>query len=262
MFDLNSYASILQEQNGNLYVQITCSLTQQIERVPIKFQFGVGDSSIEFNTIPTKSKTSSLHTSLFSWMFELTPNEITTFAAMMTLLFITILFFIRTKQQTITQQTAEQMASVAAATANAMRKVGGSGVKEHSSFNPYRYFTSFLDTGSSALVYSRDPRLNISGSSLNTSSPSNFSYIHTSPMQSGGGSPLKRTPQKQSYMSNYQLLNTTQSSSPLANQSLFRSSRFSPASSTAEQVRLFSVDSDVANTSNMYENRYHTEDNY
>jgi len=263
LFDLNSYASILQEQNGNLYVQITCSLTQQIERVPIKFQFGVGDSSIEFNTIPTKSKTSSLHhTSLFSWMFELTPNEITTFAVMMTLLFITILFFMRTKQQTITQQTAEQMASVAAATANAMRKVGGSGVKEHSSFNPYRYFTSFLDTGSSAVVYSRDPRLNISGSSLNTSSPSNFSYIHTSPMQSGGGSPLKRTPQKQSYMSNYQLLNTTQSSSPLVNQSLFRSSRFSPASSTGEQVRLFSVDSDVANTSNMYENRYHTEDNY
>ena len=40
-FDLNSYANLLQEQNGNLYVQITCTLTQQVERVPIRFLFGM-----------------------------------------------------------------------------------------------------------------------------------------------------------------------------------------------------------------------------
>jgi len=55
LFDLNMYASLLQEQNGHLYVQITCTLTQQVERIPIKFLFGMGDGSGGFKPVISNS---------------------------------------------------------------------------------------------------------------------------------------------------------------------------------------------------------------
>ncbi len=51
LFDLNTYANLLQDQNGHLYVQITCTLTQQIERIPIKFLFGMSDGSGGFKPV-------------------------------------------------------------------------------------------------------------------------------------------------------------------------------------------------------------------
>ena len=267
LFDLNAYASILQEQNGNLYVQITCSLTQQTERIPIKFQFGSSNAEFKDSHTRTTTDQKSWTSYLFGWMFNLTPNQVTLTAVMITLTFITILFVLRSRP--ISQQTAQQnvlnasAAAAAATVANAYR-ARASGTRENSSFNPYRYFTSFMDTGSAA--YTRDPRLNLSNSSFNSSSPSSFSYLNP---QSVSGSPLKKSPQKQSYLSNDQLLNT--SSTLFQNQNLpniyptLRSPRFSPGGT--EQVRLFSVDSDALNTSQFYENsQYHSrlnsDDNY
>ena len=40
--DLNTFASLLQQFKGEIYVQVTCSLTQQIERIPVRFVFGAG----------------------------------------------------------------------------------------------------------------------------------------------------------------------------------------------------------------------------
>lgn len=48
LFDLNTYAAILQEQKGHLYVQISNTLTQQVERVPLKFIFGMNDGGSGF----------------------------------------------------------------------------------------------------------------------------------------------------------------------------------------------------------------------
>jgi hypothetical protein len=266
LFDLNSYASILQEQNGNLYVQITCSLTQQTERIPIKFQFG--SINAEFKDSNTKNIEEKSWTSyLFGWIFDLKPNQVTSVAVLFTLTFITILFLLRNRplsQQAVQQIAMNASAAAAAATAANAYRTRTSGTRENSSFNPYRYFTSFMDTGSTAYV--RDPRQNLSNSSFNTSSPSSFSFLNP---QSVSGSPLKKSPQKQSYLSNDQLLNT---SSPLyQNQNVpniypaLRSPRFSPGGS--EQVRLFSVDSDALNTSQFYENsqyqsRLNSDDNY
>ena len=47
LFDLNDYANVLQEQNGELYVQITNTLTQQVVRVPIKFLFSAGENNFK-----------------------------------------------------------------------------------------------------------------------------------------------------------------------------------------------------------------------
>ena len=143
---------------------------------------------------------------------------------MITLFLLTVLFILRTKP------TPHQTAAAA---------------------NIYRNFTSFLDTGSTA--YRRDG-LNVSGSSLNTSSPSSFSYFSPKP----SGSP-QRSPLKLSYLGSDQLNTTTPSM--YQNQNVpsiypsIRSPRFSPPG--AEQVRLFSVDSDVTNTSHLYDSPTH-----
>lgn len=56
-FDIGEYASVLQQQNGNLYVQIFCSLTEQVERIPFKFAFGyVGSQTARI--LEVKPKTS------------------------------------------------------------------------------------------------------------------------------------------------------------------------------------------------------------
>ena len=123
---------------------------------------------------------------------------------MITLFLLTVLFILRTKP------TPHQTAAAA---------------------NIYRNFTSFLDTGSTA--YRRDG-FNVSGSSLNTSSPSSFSYFSPKP----SGSP-QRSPLKLSYLGYPSI----------------RSPRFSPPG--AEQIRLFSVDSDAANTSHLYDSPSH-----
>ena len=93
---MNSYASIFQKQNGNLYVQITCSLTQQTERIPIRFQFESSNS--EFKDSNAKNIEQKPCTSdLFGWIFDLTPNQFTSIAVLFTLAFITILNLLRSR---------------------------------------------------------------------------------------------------------------------------------------------------------------------
>lgn len=40
IYDLNAFTSLLQQAKGEIYVQVTCSSTQQIEKIPIRFVFG------------------------------------------------------------------------------------------------------------------------------------------------------------------------------------------------------------------------------
>lgn len=261
-FDLSQYANVLQEQNGKLYVQITNSLTQQTEQVPVKFLFGVGEPTLEFKPVvtPPTKREQSLLAYLFGWIFELTPNQITSFAIMLSLALITILIILRTKPTS--QPTAHEMAAAAAAAALRARS---SGVKERSSFNPYRYFTG------ASVPYRQDLSSSFHGA---PTSPSSFSFM--SPQQtSSGGSPLKRSPQKQSYLSNDQLLSTSLPSYQ-TNQNVptIRSPRFSPGAAAVgdHAVRLFSVDTDVTNTSPSsffdtttnpaYHSRFNMDDNY
>ncbi len=62
MFDLTTYSNLMQQHQGQLYVQVSCSLTQQVERIPIKFLFGMGDMS---HVLDYKPSAHSSHRSSF-----------------------------------------------------------------------------------------------------------------------------------------------------------------------------------------------------
>jgi hypothetical protein len=145
MFDLTTYSNLMQQHQGQLYVQVSCSLTQQIERIPIKFLFGLGDMShvLDYKPSHHQQRSSSLMYNLVGWFFDYSPNQITSFLVAVSLFLITVLCLLRIRSP-VYPTVAEQRAINALQ--NSFRAGGGGGVKDHSSFNPYRYFTAAADT--------------------------------------------------------------------------------------------------------------------
>lgn len=228
-FDLNTYSNLMQMNQGKLYVQIACSLTQQIERIPIRFLFGSpgGQSTIDLLTKPSGSSTSSrlssaVYYTLIGWLFDLTPSQITSFLIAVSVVLITALFLLKLKSPTsvyLNPTTAEQIAMNASAAAAAVvaannyNRSPGSGVKECSSFNPYRYFGGANDA------------------SINSISMKQQRHA------SGGFSP-KLSPSQQKLQADYSINQ---------NRSVFAGAG-SPGS---PQVRLFSTDANISPTSTL-----------
>ena len=180
-FDINAYTALLQQQKGELYVQIACSLTQQVERIPIKFLFNLGEKSRDLGAHFYRKSSSGMWRSLFGW-FDFAQNEMLSFFVLVMLTLITVLFVLRIK--TPNQQRAEQMAlnvsaaTAAAVAANAYRR--SPGVVD--TFNPYRYFVDSPEAPSSDYLRSRDTR--VTGRNLNmSSSTQNISPLLRSPQR-------------------------------------------------------------------------------
>ena len=214
MFDLTTYSNLMQQHQGQLYVQVTCSLTQQVERIPIKFLFGIGDMSHMLDFKPLSHHRSSFFYKIFGWIFYYSPNQITSFLVAVSLFLITVLCFLRIRSPSY-PSSAEQIAmnaSAATAAAIAANSYRSGGVKEHSSFNPYRYFTSALDVSQND--YTMRQR-NFSGGN------------------SVGGSPLNKT-----------RLTPTKQEMSFNNRSVYAS----PTQNLIDrsQVRLFSTDANVS----------------
>ncbi len=166
-FDIATFASLMQQQNGQLYVQITCSLTQQIERVPIKFIFGT-DGRFDFKR---SCRQKSLLSILFNCLFNFQSNQIISVLSILILTMLTILFILRLKSPS--QQTAEQVAL----NASANSYHNSPSMRDRSSFNPYIYFESNIDANTSRNIRT-DQRLNSSNYSpkrLNTNLDEQFS---------------------------------------------------------------------------------------
>ena len=180
-FDINAYTALLQQQKGELYVQIACSLTQQVERIPIKFLFNLGEKSRDVSSNFYRKPSSGMMRSLLSW-FDFSQNEMLSFFILVMVTLMTVLFVLRIK--TPSQQRAEQMAlnvsaaTAAAVAANAYRQPRG----VVDTFNPYRYFSGSPEAPSSDYLRSRDTRA--SGRTLNMSgSVQNISPLFRSPQR-------------------------------------------------------------------------------
>jgi len=185
-FDFNAFAALMEQQNGRLYIQITCSLTQQIERVPIRFltpgNIGLQYLSSEYAQSQSgqsgKCRSSWFFCNLFRWLIDLTTNQMTTCLIMLSLFLISVLYLLRNSKSSA-QHAAEQIAlnaSAAAAAvvaANSYRTPGspGSGVKDYSTFNPYRYFSANPNIQQ---PYETQPRGNLNMSNSDRS-PNNLS---------------------------------------------------------------------------------------
>jgi hypothetical protein len=230
----------MEQQNGRLYIQITCSLTQQIERVPIRFltpgNIGLQYLSSEYAQSQSgqsgKCRSSWFFCNLFGWLVDLTTNQMTTFLIMLSLFLISVLYLLRNSKSSA-QHAAEQIAlnaSAAAAAvvaANSYRTPGspGSGVKDYSTFNPYRYFSANPNIQQ---PYETQPRGNLNMSNSDRS-PNNLSQR--------SNRTFKSEPMDQ--RSNYLSL------SPRTNQSQLNRSRLN--ATDRDGVRLYSV-----NTENQY----------
>ena len=166
-FDIATFASLMQQQNGQLYVQIACSLTQQIERVPIKFIFG-SDVRFDFK----KSRQKGFLSSLFCCLFDYQANQIISALSIVVLTMLTILFILRLKSpsQQVAEQIALNVSSVAAAAVGANSYRNSPSVLDRSSFNPYTYFESNVD-GNTSRNYRTESRLNTSNYSPSRYSP-------------------------------------------------------------------------------------------
>lgn len=217
----------MEQQNGHLYVQITCSLTQQIERIPIRFlapgNIGLKYLSNEYvqgeQTSSGRCRSNWLVCNWFKWIVDLTTNQMTTFLIMLSLFFISLVYLLRNTKSSA-QRAAERIALNASAAAAAVvaansYRPNGSPLKDQGSFNPYRYF-------------SPDPtqvtgHLNMSNSDR---SPNNLSFRSNRTFKTEPGEPR----------SNYLSL------SPRANQSPLNRSRLN--ANDRDGVTLYSVNSD------------------
>lgn len=253
LFNLNSYADILQENNGNLYVQITCTQTQQVERVPIKFLFGMGESSSNFKPMINNdlfehtSDRESWQSGIFGSLLDFSASQISSYLFIVILTLVTILCFLKLKSpfQNPTEQIAlnASAAAAAAVAANAAYQHSPK-VKDNSSFNPYRYFSP---TTESDYLRSRDNQ------QLNKSV---FGQAGLTP-----GS-QRRSPQHQAPPSPTSIYNRSQVKvEPFLSPQRFN--KFVPME-RSENVRLFSVNSDVQNntfsTYDHHSSRYESED--
>jgi hypothetical protein len=171
-FDIATFASLIQQQNGQLYVQIVCSLTQQIERVPIKFIF---DGRFDFKK--SSRQKSSLY-SLFCWLFNCQPKQIISVLSIVILTMLTVLFLIRLKSPS--QHAAEQIALNASAAAAAVVAANtyrnSPSIRDRNSFNPYTYFESNIDANTSRNIRAESimNSSNYSPSKLNRSHDEQF----------------------------------------------------------------------------------------
>lgn len=242
-FDLNAYANLLQEQNGQLYIQITCTLTQQVERVPIKFLFGMSDTSsfkpvIEAysNLYAKEHSNESWISSFFGSLLDFSTSQISSYLFLVIIALITILCFLKMRapfQPTAAEQITlnASAAAAAAVAANAAYQRSPNGIKEHSSFNPYRYFTTSTDT--------------------------DYMKSHESPTKQYFHSPVspglqRRSPQKASPTSlfNKGSPNTSglcDSTYPLSQRKFIRPDL------DRSNVRLFSVNADLTHNSSYYD---------
>lgn len=242
-FDLNAYANLLQEQNGQLYVQITCTLTHQVERIPIKFLFGMSDTSnfkpvIEAysNLYAKDASTESWFSSFFGALLDFSPSQISTYLFLVIITLITILCFLKMRapiQPTSAQQMTMNASAAAAAAiaANNMFHRSPNSIKENSSFNPYRYFTNSTD---SDYMKSHD------------ASPVGKQYLNTS-LSPGL---QRRSPQKQSPTSIFN--KSGQNTSGLYDNQYTSPQRFNKLvrpELDRSNVRLFSVNTDVHSSS-------------
>jgi hypothetical protein len=244
LFDLNTYANILQEQNGNLYVQITCTLTQQVERVPVKFLFGMSEGigggfkqPSNFGNIDFEAE--SWYLNPFSWFLDFTSSQVLSYLFILILTLITILAILKLKSpsRTSVEQITLNAATAAAIAANqACQRSPHSNKTETSSFNPYRYFSPSAEPD---FLRSRDT------SQVNKS----IFAAPGSPTYRGHRSPQNASPPHYSNLG----------------ESIMSPQRYNPkfAGSTGEQTRLFSINSDVPNTSYTsigHRSMYHPED--
>ena len=157
-FDLAAYASLLQQQKGELYVQVTCSLNKQTERVPIKFMFG--EMSVKPHMFDEEPKEA-----WYARSFNYNPTQITSFLFIVIVTLVTVICIVKLKTPN---------PQIGQAVKAAPRQ--SPSVKDTSSFNPYRYFTPVVDTD---VVRHRG-------------SP----YDNASFNLSGSGTPHRRSPQK------------------------------------------------------------------
>lgn len=166
ILDLTGYASLLQELKGDLHVQVTCPLTQQVLKIPVKFIFAFGSDASRLDyRLPHKPAGKTYPSepgyfyNLIGWIFDYSPNQFTTFCIMISITLLTILVILRLKSPTSTSA-AEQIAlnasaaAAAALTGSAYRQSPGGNIRNFTSFNPYRYFTQSVDANSQ-LDYSR-----------------------------------------------------------------------------------------------------------
>jgi hypothetical protein len=243
-FDFNAFSSLMEQQNGNLYVQIKCSLTQQTERIPIKFM-SPGNIGMQFlyssdnnnNNNPNlriiyEQKKSSFVYSLFGWLLDV-PSSQTTFFIMLSLFLISIVYLLKSNIKSSRQQAAEQIslnASVAAAaTAAASAVVSSSNSHRnsgsYSSFNPYRYFAADPITQTTAAA-AYDNQSYRNSANLNSTNPDR-SANHPLINRSFKSEPLDRRS------------NLFSSSSPKGNQTVLNRSRLN--NNDRDGIRLFSV---------------------
>ena len=193
-FDFNAFALLMDQQDGHFYVQVASSLTQQVERIPIKFLAPSDMTTYSSdhnhhkertftNNMRDQHKPTSHLGNLFGWLVDYSPNQIITFLIMVSILLVSILFLLKVKSPT--QQAAEQIALNASAAAAAViaantYRTPGSGVKETNTFNPYRYFTSNPDVQ----AYETSPSRSLFNKSGNLSfadrSPTNLSFRNQS----------------------------------------------------------------------------------
>jgi hypothetical protein len=171
-------------------------------------------------------------TRLFGSFFDFMPNQISSFLFIVILTLITILCMLKLKaplrQQSDEQITLNASAAAAAAAVAANAAANRSpNIKEHSTFNPYRYFSPGVSTDylrsreTGACSFSQNKSLNISS--------------HGSPMR---GSPQKQSP-----------LNRSQNVPNLSENSMIQSPQRLNTFMAIDRdpVRLFSINADVPN---------------
>lgn len=211
----------MEQQNGHLYIQIACSLTQQVERIPIKFlspgNIGLQSLSGDYQQQSQHGKCRSFWSicNLFGTLVDVTSNQMTTFLIMVSLFLISVLYLLRGSKSS-SQHAAEQIAlnaSAAAAAvvaANSYRSPGspGSSVRDYSTFNPYRYFSS-NPTVASYESQTRHSPFNTSGN-LNLSSADRSPTFRNARTFKAEPSDQNRSPRmNQSLLSSRSRLNTT-----------------------------------------------------
>ncbi len=161
VFDLNAFSQLMEQNEGQLYVQVLCSLTQQVERIPIKFLFGMSGETARL--IQQQSRTSRASSNSFlNYLFDFYPtnnnNQLTTFLLPVVLVLITIWCVLKIKNQSRTEKIAMNASFAAAAAAhmaaNQLNNSRLSPTKDYGSFNPYRYFASGVDRSASIVEYS------------------------------------------------------------------------------------------------------------
>lgn len=247
-FDLNAYANLLQEQNGQLYIQITCTLTQQVERVPIKFLFGMSDTSSYKPVIEAYSNRYAQEISNESWfsnffgsLLDFSTSQISSYLFLVIIALITILCFLKMRapfQPTAAEQITlnASAAAAAAVAANAAFQRSPNSIKENSSFNPYRYFT--------------------------TSTDSDYMKSHESPAKQYFHTPInaglrRRSPQKASSPTSMLNRGSPNASALCDNNNPYTSpqrfNKFMRTDMDRSNVRLFSVNTDVTHNSSMFD---------